>query len=80
MFGRRSPPDAYGRIILLVEDNADDEELTVRALKKNNVKNELASRSRIPVARKFPIGGVETSDPPPLAMFQDSVLCYPDTY
>jgi two-component system, response regulator len=29
------------RIILLVEDNADDEELTVRALKKNNVKNEL---------------------------------------
>jgi two-component system, response regulator len=29
------------RTILLVEDNADDEELTVRALKKNNVKNEL---------------------------------------
>jgi two-component system response regulator len=29
------------KIILLVEDNPDDEELTVRALKKNNVKNDL---------------------------------------
>jgi CheY-like chemotaxis protein len=29
------------KTILLVEDNVDDEELTVRALKKNNVTNEL---------------------------------------
>lgn len=29
------------RIILLVEDNADDAALTLRALKKNNVKNEV---------------------------------------
>ena len=29
------------KTILLVEDNADDEALTVRALKKNNVQNEL---------------------------------------
>ena len=29
------------RTILLVEDNADDEELTIRALKKNNVTNSL---------------------------------------
>jgi len=29
------------RIILLVEDNVDDEVLTVRALKKNNVANEV---------------------------------------
>src|SRR5271170_7474062 len=29
------------RVILLVEDNPDDEALTVRALKKNNVTNEL---------------------------------------
>ena len=28
-------------IILLVEDNPDDEELTQRALKKNNIKNEV---------------------------------------
>jgi two-component system response regulator len=29
------------KTILLIEDNADDEELTVRALKKNNVSNSL---------------------------------------
>jgi two-component system response regulator len=29
------------KIILLVEDNADDEELAVRALKKSNIANEL---------------------------------------
>ncbi len=28
-------------VILLVEDNADDEALTLRALKKNNIKNEV---------------------------------------
>lgn len=30
-----------GKIILLVEDNPDDEALTLRALKKNNIKNEV---------------------------------------
>lgn len=30
------------RIILLVEDNADDEALTLRALRKNNIANEVA--------------------------------------
>jgi CheY-like chemotaxis protein len=30
-----------GKIILLVEDNADDELLTLRALKQNNIKNEV---------------------------------------
>ena len=29
------------RVILLVEDNADDELLTLRALKKNNIRNEV---------------------------------------
>ena len=29
------------RVILLVEDNADDEVLTLRALKKNNIQNEV---------------------------------------
>jgi two-component system response regulator len=29
------------KIILLVEDNADDEALTIRALKKNNIRNEV---------------------------------------
>jgi DNA-binding response OmpR family regulator len=30
-----------GKIILLVEDNGDDEALTLRALKKNNIRNEV---------------------------------------
>lgn len=30
-----------GKAILLVEDNADDEELTLRAFRKNNIKNEV---------------------------------------
>jgi len=29
------------KIIMLVEDNKDDEELTIRALKKNNIMNEI---------------------------------------
>jgi len=29
------------KVILLVEDNADDEVLTLRALKKNNIRNEV---------------------------------------
>jgi len=29
------------KVILLVEDNSDDEALTLRALKKNNIKNEV---------------------------------------
>ena len=29
------------KVILLVEDNADDEELTLRALKKNNIQNDV---------------------------------------
>jgi two-component system response regulator len=31
----------HDKIILLVEDNPDDEALTLRALKKNNIKNEV---------------------------------------
>ena len=31
----------HDKIILLVEDNADDELLTLRALKKNNIRNEV---------------------------------------
>jgi two-component system, response regulator len=31
----------HNKTILLVEDNADDEKLTLRALKKNNVSNEV---------------------------------------
>lgn len=34
--------DSQKKIILLVEDNPDDVELTIRGLKKNNVVNEIA--------------------------------------
>jgi two-component system response regulator len=30
-----------GKVILLVEDNPDDEELTIRTLKKNNIMNDI---------------------------------------
>src|SRR5712691_8316959 len=33
--------DAKDKIILLIEDNPDDEALTLRALKKNNIKSEV---------------------------------------
>jgi len=34
-------PIVKDKIILLVEDNPDDEALTIRALKKNNILNEV---------------------------------------
>lgn len=33
--------DSKGKVILLVEDNPDDEKLTIRALKKQNIQNEV---------------------------------------
>jgi two-component system response regulator len=33
--------ESQGKVILLVEDNPDDEALTMRALKKNNILNEV---------------------------------------
>jgi CheY-like chemotaxis protein len=33
--------DSKGKVILLVEDNLDDEKLTIRALKKQNIQNEV---------------------------------------
>lgn len=35
------PPSLPAKIILLVEDNPDDEELTLMALRKNNILNEV---------------------------------------
>jgi two-component system response regulator len=39
--GQQEGIKVFEKTILLVEDNADDEELTIRALKKNNVTNNL---------------------------------------
>jgi CheY-like chemotaxis protein len=33
--------DTKGKVILLVEDNPDDEKLTIRALKKQNIQNDV---------------------------------------
>ena len=61
------------KAILLVEDNADDEELTVRALKKNNVKNQLVVARDGVEALDFlfgtgPYAGRDTSDLPGLVL------------
>src|SRR6185503_11487529 len=38
--GKKEKPMS-DKVILLVEDNPDDEELTLRALKKNNIQNDV---------------------------------------
>ncbi|MGE3074437.1 MAG: response regulator [Dehalococcoidia bacterium] len=51
--------------ILLVEDNPDDEELTIRAFKKNNLANEIiVARDGVEALEYFFPKG--TSSPPPL--------------
>jgi two-component system response regulator len=39
--GDKAKMIAEGKVILLVEDNRDDEALTLRALRKNNISNEV---------------------------------------
>ncbi len=36
-----APPGTESKLILLIEDNIDDERLTLRALRKNNIMNEV---------------------------------------
>lgn len=39
--------DDKAKVILLVEDNPDDEALTLRALEKNNIRNEVVARDGV---------------------------------
>ncbi len=41
--GDKAKMIAEGKVILLVEDNRDDEALTLRALRKNNISNEVVA-------------------------------------
>lgn len=52
--------------ILLVEDNPDDELLTLRALKKNNVQNEVVVARDGPEALAYLLGSDEPGTPPPI--------------
>src|SRR5829696_291314 len=36
-----APPGSESKLILLIEDNIDDERLTLRALRRNNIMNEV---------------------------------------
>jgi CheY-like chemotaxis protein len=61
------------KVILLVEDNPDDEKLTVRALKKNNIANEVAVARDGVEALDYLFGtgvhaGRDTSLPPALVL------------
>ncbi|HSG32672.1 MAG TPA: response regulator [Thermodesulfobacteriota bacterium] len=61
------------KVILLVEDNPDDEELTLRALKKNNIRNEIVVARDGVEALDYLFGkgkyeGRDTSDTPQLIL------------
>ena len=61
------------KVILLVEDNADDEALTLRALKKNNISNEIVVARDGVEALDFLFGtgtyaGRDTGVPPELVL------------
>ncbi len=53
--------------ILLVEDNPDDELLTVRALKKNHVKNEILVARDGPEALAYLFGAEDGGGPGPIS-------------
>lgn len=64
----------YPKSILLVEDNPDDEALTLRALKKNNIMNEVAVVRDGQQAIDFFFGEGASSRHPPAVVLLDLKL------
>src|SRR5881398_3879936 len=58
------------KVILLVEDNADDEALTLRALKRNNIKNDVVVAHEGVEALDYLLGAGGPAGRPPHAMPQ----------
>src|SRR5438034_9866142 len=58
------------KVILLVEDNADDEALTLRALKRNNIKNDVVVAHDGVEALDYLLGAGGPAGRPPHAMPQ----------
>jgi len=62
------------KIILLIEDNRDDEELTLRALKKNNIMNEVRVARDGQEALDFFFGEEAENNPIPSVVLLDLKL------
>lgn len=62
------------KIILLVEDNPDDEALTLRAFKKNNIKNEVVIARDGQQALDYFFGENAANNPRPTLMLLDLKL------
>lgn len=62
------------KIILLVEDNPDDEALTLRALRKNNMMNEVIVARDGQEALDYFFGGDASANPVPTLMLLDLKL------
>lgn len=62
------------KTILLVEDNPDDEELTLRALKKNNIMNEVVVARDGQEALDYFFGGGASARPTPTIVLLDLKL------
>jgi len=62
------------KVILLIEDNADDEALTLRALKKNNIQNEVMVARDGQEALDYFFGEGASANPVPTVVLLDLKL------
>lgn len=62
------------KVILLVEDNPDDEALTLRALRKNNIMNQVIVARDGEAALDYLLGPNSADNPPPQVILLDLKL------